>query len=276
MIGSIAFCRVMAMSKDSDSAFAEHLSDMSLGDEVEKPAVKSTCPRTKSFNFGPFTKPTNYGALHRRKHLHSRSISFPIDYSTTETVKPIDYSTIETVKPVRLHKPRYIETEPCKSQKIKLKKLAEDFTNKPNDELLKRFYITANQLLVHHETTKVCLLCLNKKETYPNSHIFPAALLKEYRKIHCKDDKSNMIWEIPSNKIKGIKELSYPLFCPKCETEACTEERFLKDVYIQIMGVGADEKHTLVIEKEESLNLRHILAILMFRGVLIGRNGKRQ
>ena len=69
---------------------------------------------------------------------------------------------------------------------------------------------------------------------------------------------------------KEPSKLVHPLFCEACETKASLEERFLRDVYLQIMTTAAD-KHPAV-EVSQSHRLRHILAILLFCGILMAVN----
>lgn len=115
--------------------------------------------------------------------------------------------------------------------------------------------------------TDVCPLCAcAKQENPPRSHIFPEALLRAFSKIHCNDD-TNFIWDWSDGCERGASSLSYPIFCQKCETAASNEERILKNVYLKYMS---SKKEQLCIPPKLSHQLRHILAILLFRGALLG------
>lgn len=267
----------MSTGDDNDSGVAEHLSAMSLCNSDDEP--EPTKQRTKkdilhgTFHPGPFTKQTDFRAHCKKKAVYRRSLSFPIDYDALETLC--------NIKPQHQCRKK-ANIEKGESQKIKLKDIAERLETNPNNEkLLKRFYITANQLIIYRGKSTVCLLCvcgkksdytMGKKSDFPASHIFPLALLRAYREIHCGRNVANFIWETSDSKTIGVTELSYDLFCQTCEKKACSEESFLKGAYLQIMSYSADESRCLSIDMEMSLKLRHVLALLMFRGVLMGVN----
>lgn len=256
---------------NNDSGLAEHLSEIAA-DVCDDPEVPTKRPTTKKpatkemFHPGPFTEPTDYGTHCQSKREYKHCISFPLDqsmiYDPRNHQKQSSYR-----KPVK-----------CETQKKKLKDIAKQFADNPGDEyLLRRFYITANQLFIYKNETTVCLLCIREKKSvkekdpYPKSHIFPSSLLKAYGEIHCKNGADrNFILQESSGKTIGVKQLCWPLFCQECEKKP--KEGFLRDVYLQIMGYSCDESYRLVITKDMSLDLRHVLAILMFSGVLMGIN----
>lgn len=132
----------------------------------------------------------------------------------------------------------------------------------------KNFYIQANQLFIFGRTIDICPLCTRRKRNEPKSHIFPEALLKLYANIHCKGD-GEFVYDLSDGKPRGAPGLSFPLFCNNCETNGSKEEGLLKDIYLEILG---SESERLPISEERVHKLKHILAILIFRGILLGVN----
>lgn len=138
------------------------------------------------------------------------------------------------------------------------------------------FYCIANQLYRQNKHTNVCPLCMEHKRSlhsnnvHPKSHIFPKSLLKEYRAIHCAVSDPEFIYDQYKNKQVSGKLLSYPLFCHKCESAASSEESLLRDLYLQIMS--ANSSQCLKFELKDAEKLKHILAIILFRGLLVGIN----
>lgn len=142
------------------------------------------------------------------------------------------------------------------------------FDDPSADENLKKFYIQANQLLIFGREIDVCSLCTRRKlKDKPRSHIFPEALLKLYATIHCRSE-TEFIYDQSDGQKKGAHSLSFPLFCDKCEVNASKEEHLLKTVYWQVQG----SESSLEIEEKDVHILKHVLAILMFRGTLLGVN----
>lgn len=137
-------------------------------------------------------------------------------------------------------------------------------------EKQKNFYIQANQLFIFGRTIGICPLCTRqkKKKGEPRSHIFPRALLELYAAIHCKGD-GQFIYDLSDGKPRGAPGLSFPLFCDSCENNGSKEEGLLKDVYLQILGSESARFPITVVRVNK---LKHILAILMFRGILLGVN----
>ena len=185
-----------------------------------------------------------------------------------------------------------------KQQKETIYKLTQGRKHAKN--YFERFYFMANQCFIYDEMLTLCALCTHHKcdiaghercrcidpclcdslctlrkcnrsngVGLPRSHIFPRTLLESYEKIHCKG-QTNYIYDPSTKKIKGTGQLAFPLFCNKCEQLACGEEKILNSVYMQLMVVSADDHPT--VEKALSHELRHILAVLLFRGILMGVN----
>ena len=263
------------MSKDQDQEkidTEDSAIDITGDDEVEVEEVtvkkKSHIP-SKLYNFGSFTGvKTKFDILYHERPLlleYKHSLSFPYDQDSL----PI-FERLQTQdKPIEYWKLEKSDTE---RQRKTIKQIASTCVgDNPSPEDLRSLYILANQLLLYREKTKICLLCVREKDEYPSSHIFPESLLKAYKGIHC-PTASNFISDVSSGKPKtiGVKQLSYPLFCSKCENKASAEEAILKCIYLQIMSCGESER--LHITSETFLKLQHVLAILMFRGILMGVN----
>ena len=144
-----------------------------------------------------------------------------------------------------------------------------DVGNRVHEEDLKCFYIIANR---HHRDGKpvlICSLCTCKLSLgyRGESHIFPESLLYAYKDIHCREN-IDFIWDLSSKKTLRAPSLSVPsMFCQSCEREASKEEKYLKKVYLKIMGSAL-----VRVTEEESHKLRHILAVILFRGALLGIN----
>lgn len=148
---------------------------------------------------------------------------------------------------------------------------------------LKKFYFLANQILMCGGEISVCLLCTCSKESNrlnatssaaPNSHVFPKSLLDTYYQIHHRIDDSKRnkksFYDSSRDKVLSPKTLAHPLFCSICENKAHDEERKLKNVYLHLMVLN--ESDIPKIKENSSHELRHVLAILMFRGALLGIN----
>ena len=134
-----------------------------------------------------------------------------------------------------------------------------------------QFYLAANLCFLFGLDISPCALCVKgkKRPDAPKSHILPKCLLKSYGKIHCPQEV-NFIYDPATHSKKKPRTLVHPLFCHDCETKASLEERFLRDVYLQIMTTAADQHPA--VEVSQSHRLRHILAILLFRGILMAVN----
>ena len=138
------------------------------------------------------------------------------------------------------------------------------------------FYCIATLLFRLKQSTSLCPLCLFKKEeriktkgttAHPNSHIFPSCTLKGYKCIHCKPWENEFIYDQISRQYKGFATLTFPIFCQVCEFNASKEEGVLKDVYLQITG-----PKDAVLSSEHYYTVKHILAVVLFRGMLLGVN----
>lgn len=168
-----------------------------------------------------------------------------------------------------------------KSQKSRLETLLKNnrewdeengFSKDCDPEELKKFYIMANQLLIFGEKISQCLLCGRHKYREPKSHVFPKALLKAYGEIHGSIG-NHFIWDMSkkvSAKPMAPSKLSFPLLCEDCETTGSKEEDFLVNKYLEIMQSGMEL--TIEIAKEEYYKLKHILAVVLFRGAMLTIN----
>ena len=133
----------------------------------------------------------------------------------------------------------------------------------------KMYYFLENQLLLFYEKSTVCPLCTRYCEEKKKSHIFPNSLWREYSNIHCKGDE-DFIYDFSPGEKKRSRGLTYPLLCGICETKASREEDLLKHVYVNIMGLDQDKQ--LHIKADFADILKHILAILLFRGIMVWIN----
>lgn len=213
---------------------------------------------------------TNYLDLFkdRNKHLPRRSKSYSLDDSTL-AAEVADIPQLKQVPTI------IVDNNVGKAEKEllldKREKILRCYLKEKShlaDETLKNFYIQANQLLIFKRAIDVCSLCTRRKrKDDPRSHIFPEALLKLYSAIHCRSDKQ-FIYDISDGEKKGARGLSFPLFCDGCEVNASEEERLLKTVYLQVLG----SESSIEIEEKHVHILKHVLAILMFRGTLLGVN----
>jgi len=150
------------------------------------------------------------------------------------------------------------------------------------------FFIIANLQYRLGSATPNCPICLKikgkqpnqqkKSTTHPQSHIFPECLLKTYLAIHFpedreksdvkKGDKNKPIFDAFSKEFKMVHKLTYPLFCYQCEVKASKKEKFLKVAYLQIM----EEETGLSIDRVQLADLKYMLALLLFRGILYSIN----
>lgn len=153
-----------------------------------------------------------------------------------------------------------------------------DVGSKVDEANLETFYMVANRHHISGTEVLICPLCTRKlvpnadkcsdKLMQIRSHIFPKSLLKQYCKIHCGKENTNFIWDLSSKKpIQGAPSLKFLLFCRGCEDKAVDEESYLRNVYLKIMGSAL-----VRVTEEESHKLRHILAVILFRGALLGIN----
>ena len=135
---------------------------------------------------------------------------------------------------------------------------------------IQQFYLLANQLYRAGGDCDACLLCgRGKREEscgVPESHIFPRCLLKAYRDIHC-DGQGECIFDPSTNQVMGPDKLTLNLFCSTCEAMASPKEKKLRDLYLTILACN-----DCTIEINNAEWLRHILATIMFRGMLFGIN----
>ena len=144
---------------------------------------------------------------------------------------------------------------------------------------LRIFYCIATQLYRLKQSTSLCPLCLyekkdrmnKRKKAHPDSHIFPSCILEEYKNIHCKTWEDEFIYDQISRNYKGFSSLTYPIFCQVCESNASIEESVLKDVYLKITGT-TNQSRTCHVSHKDYLTVKHMLAVILFRGMLLGVN----
>ena len=151
-----------------------------------------------------------------------------------------------------------------------------------NPEFDKKIYFCiATRLFRMGTNTSLCAICLDQKEKeerrlkgnareHPMCHVFPRSLLDVYKQIHCPHHPDEFIYNSYSeddNKFVSIHKLAFPLFCQVCDNDASEEENFLKTKYTDIMEAGGK---CLSITREDSEKLKHVLALIMFRGILLG------
>jgi hypothetical protein len=226
----------------------------------------------------PMTKPmtmslqniipkTNVMGIYRERHGHlpQRHLSDPIDNSSL-TAKIAESE--KKVSSVAANEGE--ETELLDKWNKRLEDSIEGLNTEQlkKPEKLKQFYILANQLLISERAFEICSMCFIRKEEYkPKSHIFPRSLLKLYADIHCKGD-TTAIYDMSGGKAMGSAMLKFPLFCDECEGNASNEESLLAKLYLNIQASESD----LEIELEDAHVMKHILATLMFRGILLGVN----
>ena len=130
------------------------------------------------------------------------------------------------------------------------------------------FYTKANRQYSFGDRMEVCPLCLRISKNSKKSHIFPECLLKQYNDIHgTLDSDKNFILD-PSRGFTDTDSMCHFMFCKKCEKAGSAEEQYLLNAYLKIMGSEGDT----YISVEDSHKLRHILAVILFRGALLAIN----
>ena len=170
-----------------------------------------------------------------------------------------------------------------------------------DEEAKQEFFFVANQCFLYGINLTLCALCTHSKcklaggcnkllcncdqakctesrlcidcnkgnhANHRKCHIFPSSLLESYGKIHC-SKQVNFIYDPSSRKMKGVGTLAFRLFCKDCEERAQNEEEILRNVYLKIMAVNGKSCH-LKVSESLSHKLRHILAVILFRGTLMG------
>jgi hypothetical protein len=198
---------------------------------------------------------TDYAGLHK-KQIIQRCVSYPLDASICAN--------------------RTIGSEVDEDNEEKEKKILDRRVKGLNHfmqensplagESLKNFHIQANQLFIFGRVIDYCPLCFTVKgEHAARSHIFPETLLRAYKAIHC-GDAGEFILDSSDGKILGAHALTFPLFCNTCEGNASNEENLLKSVYLQI------QSSVTRLRIKDIHKFKHVLAILMFRGILLGVN----
>ena len=194
-------------------------------------------------------------------HKHRRNSSHPQDDDVIR-----NRAILESLQPP----PKPLVS---KSQKA-MEKLRDSVCRQGESLPIKQFYLAVNQCFLYGHNITLCALCRQQKEKSdsPKSHIFPESLLDSYRKIHCEQEKG-FIYDPATQRTKRAGTLVYPLFCKKCECDASNEENFLRDFYLQIMGPDESQKdkHPEILAFR-SHKLRHILAIVLLRGILMAVN----
>ena len=213
----------------------------------------------------------------RKEHLYQRSVSDSLDSPTL--VAKVVHADNAPIRRSQNKQAEKAQTALLEKREEKLNQfLAEnplwqkkdgfEFKNDPH-ESIKIFYIQVNQLVIFGKSCNVCLLCTREKnEVKPKSHIFPEALLKLYAAIHCKNDQQ-FLYNLSDGEMLGPPGLSFPLFCNYCEVKASDEESLLTKVYLQAQS--SDFESRLTFNDNELVHkLKHVLGILLFRGILLG------
>ena len=136
------------------------------------------------------------------------------------------------------------------------------------------FYKNAFKYYREGKKTDLCPLCLQTKEENKkggvidcDSHIFSRCFLESYFKIHGQVVDPEFIYDGISQKSKTWNNLTWILFCRNCETNVADEENLLNQIYLQIAGKDGRE---ITIARANALKVRHILAVILFRGMLLG------
>ena len=244
---------------------------------MEGRQFRSSLPRNSLPNLLP--KTDYFGHYKERKeHLPQRCVSDSLDSPTLAVkVVHVDNAPMLRSQDKQAEKAQSVILE--KRQKQLKQFLADNplwqhnrgfqFQNAPR-EIIINFYIQVNQLIIFGKCCEVCLLCTRLKKVQLKSHIFPKALLKLYAAIHCKNDQQ-YLYNISDGKMLGPPGLSFPLFCNDCEVNASAEECLLKNVYLQVQSL--DSKSRLTFKDDQIVHkLKHVLGILLFRGILLGIN----
>ena len=132
------------------------------------------------------------------------------------------------------------------------------------------FIIAANRLLRVGKDCEFCPLCFKKKLRTIFSHVVPRALLTAYKRIHCsiiKKQFEDFIYDFSCGVRMGPRALSYPMLCDTCE-KLCNEESLMK-LYIFLMD--KPNKKSFKVPNGDCW-LQHVLAHIMFRGLMIADN----
>ena len=124
--------------------------------------------------------------------------------------------------------------------------------------------------------TQLCPLCHkrkedrvnNKKESqHPNCHFFPRSLLEEFRNKYCEIYLKDFIFNEVSGEYKGANTLTRQMFCQMCESSASRDEELLCHYYLRLNGM---QENTVHMPREHALKVKHILAVIFFRCMLLG------
>ena len=174
-----------------------------------------------------------------------------------------------------------------KDSKIFLKEAIADWKRKSEqekkaciedpDEVLIKLFLYLIRLYFKQQSHDFCPLCL-KEDKVKNSHIIPKCLLNGFKHIHVpvteytnhqKDD--DFLYDFSRTQWTRFspRKAVYKLLCEQCECNDSVDEKKLKGVYL---AVSSNPNTTCQIEGIEYRELHHILAQILFRGVLVNVN----
>ena len=200
---------------------------------------------------------------------HRTSSSYPMDKS--EMIEKVIRAPMVTI-------PRYLRTNDGKVRVEGLQKIMSRLLHNDLGQNEKKFFLFANQMYRYGcPSFGVCSICLKKmgkrcvsqnSNISPRCHIFPNSLLKQYKEIHDPAGKNEFIFNQYIGRKIPAQTLSFQFFCQRCENAASKEEQFLVGLYLQIMG--AKDDYRLRLSSNDAEKLKHILAVIMFRGMLLG------
>lgn len=128
------------------------------------------------------------------------------------------------------------------------------------------FLTSANKLLRIGCNCNFCPMCYEEKKGTIKSHIFPRGLLTIFKRIHGSNEKDKLkefIYDFSRDVRMGSRALTYPMLCDKCE-KVC-DEQTLRALYI-FFKANPDECFKV---PNEGSWLQHVLANIMFRGLLV-------
>ncbi len=116
-----------------------------------------------------------------------------------------------------------------------------------------------------------CAFCCSKRPI--NSHIWPRALFRAYKKIHGDDTSKEFQLSInndvdPSFKIIGLEKIAVHILCGECDAKTSGEENMLSRHY---SFFSAYPKHRLKFKNSKSW-FQRILAVIMVKGILMNCN----
>ncbi len=151
----------------------------------------------------------------------------------------------------------------------------------------KVFFSIIIQMFRNKKKHFICPQCFNKKverlnstnSKHPKCHIISRCLLKVFWDIHCEVHLKDFIYIQVSNEFKTADSFRYKMFCQICENSASKDEELLCQYYLRITGAQARTpefaasnapENTVHMPREHALKVKHILAVIFFRCMLLG------